>query len=688
MKYRPLSLAVLFVFALLFGILGCWNNGGNEGNPAGPNPSNNPVIGNSTSGIAQSVNFQIVLPTPLGSIQTASQSNLAESLLAAGRVASVTFKLTLVNVGVATQPTITLSKTVAASASGTASATFTGVPALTCVGDIHIEGGKIGTYTDFHGAADLISGIDNTIKISPKGSKTLFDITATVIETLLLSPEDLGKIASSLAQKVASAVENLDLNSSTVINDAITIVAPGFPTASATLSAIYLNPASASVNPGEIYNLASVTVTATYSNASSTAVTNVTWTGNGVSENIFTASTSTGSVSLICSYSESGITKTASFILAVQSIVPIPKALSGIYLNPASASVSPGEIYNLASVTVTATYSNASNTAVTNVSWTGNGVSGNIFTASISTGSISLTCSYSEGGITKTAVVMFTVNMSSPIAILPGGIKMNFAQIPAGTFQMGSATDATPVHSVTITTAFLMGTCEVTQEQYQSITGVNPSFFVPTETKYSSGYSNTASQPVEHVSWFDAVRYCNSLSTNQSLTPCYKNQSDNTIIASGDTVICEWTANGYRLPTEAEWEYSCRANTTTDYYWGDESSEALMKQYAWYYLNAYDSYWTVPHAVKGGTQPVGTRLPNQFGLYDMSGNVWEWCWDRYSAYTSDAVTDPRGSGEGIDRVCRGGRWGYYTSICRSANRYGYEPTSPGIYVGFRIVRTP
>ncbi|MBF0502256.1 MAG: hypothetical protein HQM09_19100 [Candidatus Riflebacteria bacterium] len=311
MKTRVILMPVLVGLALVFSVFGCWS-GESGDNLAGPVPNNVAAPGFPQIGTARSVRFKIALPGQ----DTAQTASLTPSIREADFASvSVTFKLILVNVGNASQSTTTLSKTVPADASGTATASFSAVPALTCLGDVHINGGKIGTYTDFHGAADLIAGIDNTIKISPKGSKSLDDVTATVIEILILSPAVLSKIAVSLAQKVASSVATLDLNSSTVIASAVAIVAPGLQIASATLSGISLSPATVSVIIGRTYNLASVTVTAGYSNYSSAIVASVTWSGANASGTItgttYAAPAIAGTDVLTCSYTEGGVTKTA-----------------------------------------------------------------------------------------------------------------------------------------------------------------------------------------------------------------------------------------------------------------------------------------------------------------------------------------------------------------------------------------
>jgi len=243
------------------------------------------------------------------------------------------------------------------------------------------------------------------------------------------------------------------------------------------------------------------------------------------------------------------------------------------------------------------------------------------------------------------------------------------ALIPAGTFRMGNITDhpvggrdEKPVHEVTITRPFFMACTPVTQAQYEALMGSNPSHF------------KGADLPVEQVNWYDAVEFCNELSRRKGLDPCYS--------GSGTSIVCDFTANGYRLPTEAEWEYACRAGTESDFHTGDMTSpwgfDPALDRAGWYGGNS-GSF----------THPVGEKEPNAFGLYDMHGNVWEWCWDWYSVwyYEYSPAENPRGSASGNYRVFRGGSWDVHARSCRSAYRGSYKPDIRDGSIGFRFVRT-
>lgn len=224
---------------------------------------------------------------------------------------------------------------------------------------------------------------------------------------------------------------------------------------------------------------------------------------------------------------------------------------------------------------------------------------------------------------------------------LGNGVKMELVRIPAGSFVMGSAMnesgrddDEGPQRRVTITKPFYIGVTEVTQDQYAAIMGNNPSEF--------SGLQN----PVEQVSWNDAVAFCKALSQK--------------------------TGKQFRLPTEAEWEYACRAGSKTRFGFGDEDN--ALPAHAWFNGNSGSA-----------THPVGQKKPNAWGLYDMHGNVWEWCSDWYTdGYTNAKTTDPQGPQSGQYRVLRGGSWSTDAGLCRSAYRFWYRPGVRLYSYGFRV----
>lgn len=241
--------------------------------------------------------------------------------------------------------------------------------------------------------------------------------------------------------------------------------------------------------------------------------------------------------------------------------------------------------------------------------------------------------------------------------------------IPAGRFLMGSARDIAeqPMHEVELTHPFRMSQTEVTQELWTAVMGYNPSWF------------RGAQLPVENISWWEAVDFCNRLSLRHGLQPCY--------VRRGDTVFWDRTANGYRLPTEAEWEYACRAGTTTDTYAGDlrqpwgacDEEEPELEAIAWYCHNSDDR-----------SHPIGQKQPNRFGLFDMLGNVAEWVWDWFDpqAYRAHEPKDPAGPPTGIRRAVRGGAWNMGSAALRSAARSSASPWYHSPAVGFRIVCAP
>jgi|GEM_PF-5844642 len=576
----------------------------------------NGVVPTSSAGnTAAAVRFKILLsdsqtgtalPRILSTLETASQNSATtvsdgDDAAAAVRAyttgtPTVKFKLTLVNVGNSAQPTTTVSKTVSAQASGVAEAVFTGIPALPCIGDIHIEGGKIGTSTDFHGAVDLVTG-DNQVTVVPKGQKSLTDVVAQVVLNLTASPPLMLRVPAALATSVKTYVAGLTLSSSTNYDDVTTE---------------YVNSLSLPAAPQNVA-----------ASAGDVAAT-ITWdaVSDATSYNIY--------------YS------TASNVTKLNG-TPLPGRTSPFL----HTGLTNGTTYFYVVTTVNAAGESAESAKV-----------------SVTPGTIEID--------------------------LGNDVKMKFVQIPAGTFSMGEVgvQDATPIHSVTFLNGLYMGVFEVTQAQYQKVMGSNPSFFIPGQKDYSAGYSDTSNHPVENVNWYSAARFCNALSNWQSLTPCYTNLNASTTISDGDTVTCNWTASGYRLPTEAEWEYACRAGTTTTYFWSNDSSEAAIKPYCWYYYNCNGANWTWPHAEKGGTQPVGTKLPNAWGLYDIEGNVMEWCNDLYKSnyYDASPNTDPTGATSGDKRVIRGGSWNCIDAYIRVAERRCNSASVKTELTGLRVCR--
>jgi formylglycine-generating enzyme required for sulfatase activity len=274
-------------------------------------------------------------------------------------------------------------------------------------------------------------------------------------------------------------------------------------------------------------------------------------------------------------------------------------------------------------------------------------------------------------------------------------IPSGMALIPAGSFTMGDTldgeSDATPTVSVTVS-AFYMDVNLVSSNQWQSV------YNWATNHGYgfvNAGSGKAANHPVQTVDWYDTVKWCNARSQQDGKTPVYYMDAEWTQVytnAETTNLFANWTASGYRLPTEAEWEKAARGGLSGQRFpWGDTISESQANYYGAtnsysYDLgpNGYNAAFT--NGVVPYTSPVGYFAPNGYGLYDMAGNVWEWCWDWYGTPYAGG-SDPRGPASGSSgRVLRGGNWNSSANYTRCASRYGYNPNNVSSSVGFRCVK--
>jgi formylglycine-generating enzyme required for sulfatase activity len=309
--------------------------------------------------------------------------------------------------------------------------------------------------------------------------------------------------------------------------------------------------------------------------------------------------------------------------------------------------------------------------------------------ASFTTPALTATTTYwvritNAAGTVDSTLATVTVGSSTPA---------DLALIPAGAFQMGRTSGDTdtnaPSVSVTVS-AFYMGKNEVTKALWDEVrTWAAANGY----TDLATGAGKAANHPVQTVSWWDVIKWCNARSEKEGLTPCYT--VSGSVMKTGTTApTVNWSANGYRLPTEAEWEKAARGGVSGKRFpWGTDTISHSQANFSNNGGESYQSGTSGSHPTYASgsypyTSPVGSFAANAYGLHDMAGNVYEWCWDWYGASTYvNGATDPRGAASGTYRVGRGGSWDFSAYYCRAASRNNRGPTSRYNFIGFRIARS-
>lgn len=270
----------------------------------------------------------------------------------------------------------------------------------------------------------------------------------------------------------------------------------------------------------------------------------------------------------------------------------------------------------------------------------------------------------------KSIFKIFILIISLGITSIANAQKPEMILVEGGKYMMGSnstlAANEKPAHEVMVN-SFYMAKTECTFQEFDAFCKATGWRLPDDDYKWGRG-----NRPVLDVKWVDALMYCNWLSQQENLTQCYQIEFKGSTIK----VECSFEANGYRLPTEAEWEYAARGGNKSKGF--NASGSNNVDEIAWYNGNSNNK-----------SQPVGLKKPNELGIHDLNGNVWEWCWDWYDEkyYSGSPKDNPKGPKSSKYRVLRGGSWNYLGSFCTVTQRYLLVPDHRSCFYGFRVVRT-
>ena len=434
----------------------------------------------------------------------------------------------------------------------------------------------------------------------------------------------------------------------------------------------------------------SLALTARSSNTTLVPNSNFVFGGSGANRTVtvFPASGQSGTATITVTVSDGQLSRSDTFLLTVDGNTA--PTISDIAAQTIAAGVDTGAIAftigdaqtAASSLTLTKSSSNTTLVPNSNIVFGGSGANRTVTVtpASGQTGTATITVTVSDGSLTRNVTFDLTVNSAVPA---------DMALIPAGAFTMGNSvaadTDFTDAPTRTVTLdAFYMGKYEVTKSEWDEVRswGLSNGY-----TDLVAGSGKAHNHPVQGVTWYQFVKWCNARSEREGLTPVYyTDNAQTTIYKTGNVNVTnaqvKWTANGYRLPTEAEWEKAARGGLTGKRFpWGDTISHSKSNYFAWdTYTYDWSGYVKGYHpSFKYGNTPytslVGSFEANGYGLYDMTGNVWEWCWDWYGAYSSGSQTNPLGANSGANRIIRGGSWDRGPGACRIAKRYYSNPSS-------------